>query len=56
MAANADVAKRAGVAATLTGQNGDLFYLSPTPGVRRRFAEVGRLEWCEDTERLVSVA
>ena len=56
MAANADVAKRAGVAATLTGQNGDLFYLSPTPGVRRRFAEVGRLEWCEDTERLVGVA
>ena len=46
MTANADVAKNAGVGATLTGQNGDLFYLSPTPGVRRRFAEVGRLEWC----------
>ena len=56
MAANADVAKRAGVGATLTGSNGDLFYLSPTPGVRRRFAEVGRLEWCEETERLTTVA
>ena len=56
MAANAKVAKSAGVAATLTGQNGDLFYLCPTPGVRRRFAKVGRLEWCEDTERLVGVA
>ncbi len=55
MTANADVAKNAGVGATLTGQNGDLFYLSPTPGVRRRFAEVGRLEWCEETERLVTV-
>lgn len=56
MAANADIAKSAGVGATLTGSNGDLFYLSPTPGVRRRFAEVGRLEWCEETERLISVA
>jgi ribonuclease J len=56
MAANAQVAKRAGVGATLTGSNGDLFYLSPTPGVRRRFAEVGRLEWCEETERLTTVA
>ena len=56
MAANADVAKSAGVGATLTGSNGDLFYLSPNPGVRRRFAEVGRLEWCEETERLISVA
>jgi len=30
--------------------------LSPTPAVRRRFAEVGRLEWCEETERLKRVA
>ena len=27
MAANAEVAKSAGVAATLTGQNGDLFFV-----------------------------
>ena len=55
MAANAKVARAAGVSATLTGTNGDLFYLSPTPGVRRRFANVGRLAWCEETERLIGV-
>jgi ribonuclease J len=53
MKANADIARQAGVAVTLTGANGDLFYLNPTPGIRRRFAEVGRLQWCEETERLV---
>ena len=26
------------------------------PAVRRRFTEVGRLEWCEETERLKHVA
>ena len=56
MAANAKVAREAGVEVTLTGRNGDLFYLSPTPGVRRRFAEVGRLAWCEETERLIKVS
>jgi ribonuclease J len=56
MEANAQVARRAGVEVTLTGRNGDLFYLSPTPGIRRRFAEVGRLAWCEETERLVTVS
>lgn len=56
MRANAEVAREMGVQMTLTGQNGDLFYLSPTPAVRRRFAEVGRLEWCEETERLKRVA
>ena len=55
MAANARLARDAGVSSTLTGKNGDLFYLSPTPGVRRRFAKVGRLAWCEKTERLVGV-
>ena len=55
MKANAKVARESGVDVTLTGTNGDLFYLSPTPGVRRRYAEVGRLQWCEETERLISV-
>ena len=55
MKENARLAKEAGVMATFTGENGDLFYLSPTPGVRRRFAPVGRLQWCEDTSRLISV-
>jgi len=55
MAANARIAKQAGASAALTGVNGDLFYLSPVPGVRRRYAPVGRLQWCEDTERLINV-
>ncbi len=48
MAANAQIACRAGVSMTLTGNNGDLFYLRPTPGVRRRYAPVGRLQLEED--------
>lgn len=55
MIANARIAKQAGASAALTGVNGDLFYLSPVPGVRRRYAPVGRLQWCEDTERLINV-
>jgi len=55
MLANAKLATEAGAEMALTGRNGDLFYLSPTPGVRRRFADVGRLEWCEETERLQKV-
>jgi ribonuclease J len=55
MKANAAIARQAGVDVTLTGANGDLFYLSHTTGIRRRFAEVGRLQWCEETERLVKV-
>ena len=31
MKANANVAQRCGVPLTLTGQNGDLFYISPRP-------------------------
>lgn len=49
MAANAKIARTAGVPHALTGHNGDLFYLAPTPGVRRRWARVGRLAWEEDT-------
>ena len=54
MAANAKIARDAGVTSTLTGSNGDLFYLSPTPGVRRRFAKVGRLAWCEEQSGLLA--
>ena len=56
MKENARLARAVGAMTTFTGENGDLFYLSPTPGVRRRFAPVGRLQWCEETLRLVNVA
>ena len=54
MAANARVARKHGAGAVLTGSNGDLFHLAPTPGVRRRWAPTGRLEWLEDGQRLIS--
>ena len=52
MQANARIARANGVPAALTGNNGDLFYLHPTPGVRRRWARVGRLAWDEDSKDL----
>ncbi len=52
MRANAGIARSAGVPSALTGENGDLFYLAPTPGIRRSWAEVGRLEWSEEHRRL----
>ena len=55
MAANARIARACGVPAVLSGSNGDLFYLSPTPGIRRRWAEVGRLE-IDDQEKLAPAA
>lgn len=55
MAANAQIARRAGAALTLTGNNGDLFYLRPTPGVRRHFAPVGRLV-INDDDKVVPLA
>ncbi len=48
MAANAEIARAAGVKLPLTGQNGDLFHLAPEPGIRRRAAAVGRLEVTAD--------
>lgn len=56
MQANARIARAAGVQQALTGQNGDLFYLAPIPGVRKRWATTGRLEWLEREEKLVPVA
>ena len=55
MKANADVAQRCGVPLTLTGQNGDLFYISPSPGVRRRWAPAGRLQVDERAKKLEKV-
>jgi len=43
MAANADIAKVAGVPRQLTGENGDLFVLAPTPRRWQNFARVGRI-------------
>ncbi|EED36497.1 metallo-beta-lactamase family protein [Luminiphilus syltensis NOR5-1B] len=55
MVANARIARAAGARLALTGANGDLFYLSPNPGVRRQAADVGRLEWCEENRSLIPV-
>ena len=44
MAANADIAKRSGVAQQLVGRNGDLFRVRPTPGIYRQAVATGRLE------------
>lgn len=55
MQANARVARAAGVQQALTGQNGDLFYLAPVPGVRKRWVKTGRLEWLEQDQKLVPV-
>ena len=52
MAANGKIARGAGAGAVLTGTNGDLFYIAPTPGIRRRWAPTGRLRWLEDEARL----
>jgi ribonuclease J len=41
--ANADVAKTADVQLQLLGSNGDLFYISPALGIRRRAVKTGRL-------------
>ena len=48
MQANARIAKASGVPLSLTGNNGDLFYLAPQPGVRRRAARSGRLRLAVD--------
>ncbi|WP_119395562.1 ribonuclease J [Salinibius halmophilus] len=53
MAANAKIAKAAGVQRTLTGVNGDLFMLCPQVGVQRKAAVVGRLGY--DNGRLAAV-
>ena len=48
MAANAAIAKATGVPRQLTGQNGDMFYIAPVPGVRRQAVKTGRLGWDRD--------
>ncbi|MFT4768320.1 MAG: ribonuclease J [Glaciecola sp.] len=48
MLANAKIARANGAAMALTGSNGDLFYLAPEPGMRRKVAVVGRLEQDEE--------
>lgn len=48
MQANARIARANGAALALTGSNGDLFYLAPEPGMRRKVATVGRLEQDEE--------
>ncbi len=55
MERNAWVARQAGVLSALTGTNGDLFYLSPNPGVRRAFAKVGRIQWSVEERRLMTL-
>ncbi|WP_394170173.1 ribonuclease J [Saccharospirillum alexandrii] len=48
MAANAKLARIAGVTRQLTGQNGDLFYIKPVVGIRRKAVATGRLGWDRD--------
>jgi ribonuclease J len=48
MQANAKIARDNGAMLALTGNNGDLFYLAPEPGLRRRAARVGRLQVSDD--------
>jgi len=55
MQANAAIARANGVPLTLTGLNGDLFYLSPSPGIHRRWATTGRLEVNERDRKLEPV-
>ncbi len=43
MQANAELAQAVGVPAQMLGNNGDLFMLAPQRGIRRQFADVGRL-------------
>ncbi len=52
MLANAKIARANGAQLALTGSNGDLFYVAPEPGLRRRAAPVGRLE-VNDEGRIV---
>ncbi|MEO1081339.1 MAG: ribonuclease J [Pseudomonadota bacterium] len=55
MLANAKIARANGAQLALTGSNGDLFYVAPEPGLRRRAAPVGRLQ-VDDEGRLVPLA
>jgi ribonuclease J len=43
MKANADMARTVGVEQQLLGQNGDLYYISPALGIRRKAVKTGRL-------------
>ena len=52
MLENARIAKANGATMALTGSNGDLFYLAPEPGLRRKVAAVGRLEQDEQGQLL----
>lgn len=54
MKRNAEIARSEGVPMALTGGNGDLFWLAPTPGIRRRHADVGRLQWDERERKLLA--
>jgi len=56
MDAHARVARQSGAKSVLTGTNGDLFVLTPEPGVRRRWAPTGRLFWDEERELLTADA
>lgn len=53
MLANAAIARANGARLALTGRNGDLFHLAPSPGLRRRAVATGRLQ-VDDQGRIVS--
>ena len=41
--ANANIARQQEVPRQLIGQNGDLYFIAPVPGIRRRAVQTGRL-------------
>ena len=43
MDAHKEVARDAGVERQLCGENGDLFFLAPTKGIRRQAVDTGRV-------------
>ena len=47
LTANSQLAREAGIQHQIVGCNGDLFYLSPSRGIRRGVVPVGRLEVAE---------
>lgn len=51
MAAHAQLAAELGIERQLLGENGDLFFIAPVPGIRRQAAPVGRLEWLPGTHK-----
>jgi ribonuclease J len=51
MRRNAQIAKETGVPVSMTGKNGDLFVIAPTPKLTKNFCRVGRIAINKTHER-----